>query len=267
MPVALAPLMVVTDLDGTLLDASGTRVSTRNAAALRRATAAGARVVVATGRPIWWLGPVVEAGLTGVAVCMNGAVTYDIGAGEITAASPIAPDVMRTFIDKVSAAGVGFGIAVERIGVGTGQAWAEPDYRHPWGDGLFTLADRDTLLSEPAAKMLLRGHGESSDLAEVVRAAGVDGVTVTYSSDDGLLEIAATGVNKGAALDRLARQWGIDPADVLAFGDMPNDLEMLAWAGRGVAMDNAHPDVLAVAGERAPHHDEDGVAAVLERWF
>ena len=257
--------MVVTDLDGTLLDASGTRVSVRNAAALRRAAAAGARVVVATGRPIWWLGPVLEAGFTGVAVCMNGAVTYDVGAKEILAVSSMTPDVMRTLIEKVGAAGVAFGIAVERIGVSTGQAWAEPDYRHPWGDGLFTLADRDTLLSEPAAKMLLRGHGDSGELAEAVRATGVDGVT--YSSDDGLLEIAAAGVNKGAALARLARRWDIEPADVLAFGDMPNDLEMLIWAGRSVAMDNAHPDVLSVAGERAPHHDDDGVAVVLERWF
>ena len=80
--------MVVTDMDGTLLDEGGTRVSARNMAALRRAEEAGARVVIATGRPIWWLGPVIEAGFTGIAVCMNGAVTYDIAAGEIIAGQP-----------------------------------------------------------------------------------------------------------------------------------------------------------------------------------
>ena len=73
--------MVVTDMDGTLLDESGDRVSQRNIDALRRAQDAGARVVIATGRPIWWLGPVIEAGFTGTAVCMNGAIVYDIAAG------------------------------------------------------------------------------------------------------------------------------------------------------------------------------------------
>ena len=81
--------MVVTDMDGTLLDASGSRVSPRNVRALQRAEDAGARVVIATGRPIWWLTPVLEAGFTGIAVCMNGAVVYDIAAGEIISGSPM----------------------------------------------------------------------------------------------------------------------------------------------------------------------------------
>src|SRR6478735_10408950 len=71
-----APAMVVTDMDGTLLDETGDKVSQRNIDALTRAGEAGARVVIATGRPIWWLGPVIEAGFTGNAVCMNGAVVY-----------------------------------------------------------------------------------------------------------------------------------------------------------------------------------------------
>lgn len=75
-------------MDGTLLDESGL-VSKRNAAALKRAADSGAHVVIATGRPIWWLGPVIEAGFTGTAVCMNGAITYDVGAGEILSSSPL----------------------------------------------------------------------------------------------------------------------------------------------------------------------------------
>src|SRR4051795_4613430 len=90
--ITTAPRLVVSDMDGTLLDLDGMRVSARNARALRRASEAGARVVIATGRPVVWLGPVIEAGFTGTAVCMNGAVTYDIAAGEITAMAPMLPE-------------------------------------------------------------------------------------------------------------------------------------------------------------------------------
>ena len=79
--------------------------------------------------------------------------------------------------------------------------------------------------------------------------------------------MAAAGVNKGSALAELAGRWGIDPSQVVAFGDMPNDLEMLNWAGHGVAMANAHPDLIAIANEVGADHHEDAVAQVLERWF
>ena len=90
---------------------------------------------------------------------------------------------------------------------------------------------------------------------------------ITYSTDDGLIEVAAAGVNKGSALAELAARWDIDRKDVIAFGDMPNDLEMLHWAGFRVGMGNAHPDVAAIASEVGAHHHEDGVAQILERWF
>lgn len=265
--IILPPRLVVTDLDGTLLDASGGRVSGRNADALRRVEEAGARVVIATGRPIWWLSPVIEAGFTGIAVCMNGAVVYDIGAGEVVAASPMAPSAMRSFVAGLEGQTGGFGLAVERLGTSIAECWSEAHYDHPWGIGQFQITDRASLLAEPAAKLLVSGPGDSRSLAVAARAAQVDEVAITYSSDAGLLEVAAAGVSKGAALARLAVAWGIEPAEVVAFGDMPNDLEMLHWAGHGVAMANAHPDLLAIASEVAPHHDEDGVAAVLERWF
>ena len=287
-----APRLVVTDLDGTLLDHTGNRVSARNLAALNRATAAGARVVIATGRPIWWLGPVIAAGFDGIAVCMNGAVVYDVGARRVVAVRPMTARSMQLFIAQLSGLTRQFHLAVERVGTTVAQAWSEPDYVHPWGLGEFRIAGRTQLLAEPAAKMLIRGSAPSGTLAAAATEAGAswpvphrtdpggtatapdpargddpDRVSVTYSSDDGLVEVAAAGVNKGTALDRLAREWNIAAADAIAFGDMPNDLELLGWAGRGVAMGNAHPDVLAVADETAPHHQADGVAAVLERWF
>jgi hydroxymethylpyrimidine pyrophosphatase-like HAD family hydrolase len=73
------------------------------------------------------------------------------------------------------------------------------------------------------------------------------------------------GVTKGTTLAVLAARWGIEQHEVVAFGDMPNDVEMLRWAGRGVAVGDAHPMVLDAADERAPSIADDGVAVVLER--
>ena len=88
---------------------------------------------------------------------------------------------------------------------------------------------------------------------------------LTHSSLDGLVEISATGVSKATTLELLCTERGI-PADcVLAFGDMPNDLPLLAWAGRGIAVANAHPSVLAAVTEHTASNDDDGVALVLEQ--
>jgi Cof subfamily protein (haloacid dehalogenase superfamily) len=261
-----APAMVVSDMDGTLLNAAGA-VSARNAAALLRAAEAGARVVIATGRPVCWLDPVIDAGFTGTAVCMNGAVVYDIAAGQVLSSTVLQPAVMQRFVGDLDLLALDYALAVERVGVTAEDFWAEPQYVHPWDDGEYHVATREELLAGPAAKLLVRYGMESGALLDAARAASRDEVQVTYSSNDGLIEVAAAGVTKGAALAVLAAQWGIDPAHVVAFGDMPNDLEMLQWAGMSVAMANAHPEVAAVAREVGPHHDEDGVALVLERWF
>jgi Cof subfamily protein (haloacid dehalogenase superfamily) len=258
--------MVVSDMDGTLLGADGL-VSSRNASALVRAAEAGARVVIATGRPVCWLTPVIDAGFTGTAVCMNGAVVYDIAAGTIVSSTVLQPGVMQSFVDDMDVLALEYAVAVERVGAEAEEFWAEPAYVHPWIGGEYRRAPRTDLLAGPAAKLLVRYGRESEALLEAARAVSQERVAVTYSSDDGLIEVAAAGVTKGAALSVLADGWGIDAADVVAFGDMPNDLEMLQWAGMSVAMGNAHPEVAAVAREVGPRHDEDGVALVLERWF
>jgi Cof subfamily protein (haloacid dehalogenase superfamily) len=249
--------MVVSDMDGTLLDGDS-QVSKRNADALRRAQAAGARVVIATGRPVWWLTPVIDAGFDGIAVCMNGAVVYDIAAGKVLSSSLLRPRPMRESR---------FAIAVERVGTQLSACWAEPSYVHPWEDGIFQRGDRAQLMSEPVAKLLVRSGHDSAELAHHARHAAGARVAVTFSSDDGLIEVAAPGVNKGSTLQRLAASWGIGAEEVIAFGDMPNDLEMLTWAGHGVAMGNGHTEVHAVANEVVGHHHDDAVAEVLERWF
>ena len=134
--------------------------------------AAGARVVIATGRPIWWLGPVIEAGFTGTAVCMNGAVVYDVAAGEIIASSPMTSLTMRNFVGALDEQTDEFALAAERLGVTIQACIAEEHYEHPWAFGYFQRADRATVLGEPAAKLLVRGTGDSRSLALAARSAG-----------------------------------------------------------------------------------------------
>lgn len=261
-----APAMVVSDLDGTLLGADGA-VSPRNAAALKRAEEAGAHVVIATGRPVYNLYPVLDIGFTGMAVCMNGAVTFDIAAGQVRSATLLDPTVMQEFAADLAALDFPFGLAVERAVDTHRDFWAEQRYLHPWEDVTVQWAERAELLAGPAVKMYIRYGEKSNELLHTIRDVAAGRVAATDSSGDGLVEVAAAGVSKGSALDRLATGWGLNPADAIAFGDMPNDLEMLQWAGRSVAMANGHPDVQAVATEIAGHHADDGVGRVLERWF
>jgi len=79
--------------------------------------------------------------------------------------------------------------------------------------------------------------------------------------------VAPAGVTKATGLAEVAALYGVTAERTVAFGDMPNDLAMLRWAGHGVAMGNAHPEVAAAADEITAAHGDEGVALVLERWF
>ncbi|MGH3496499.1 MAG: HAD family hydrolase [Nocardioidaceae bacterium] len=104
-----------------------------------------------------------------------------------------------------------------------------------------------------------------SEFHRRVAAVVGDRAVPAYSGASGLAEISAAGVTKAAALASWCTDLGIDQGEVWAFGDMPNDLPMLAWAGRSYAVANAHPDVLAMADRRCGSNDDDGVAEVLEQ--
>jgi hydroxymethylpyrimidine pyrophosphatase-like HAD family hydrolase len=91
-------------------------------------------------------------------------------------------------------------------------------------------------------------------------------VEAVHSDPEGhLLEMSAPGVTKATALAWLAERLGVPRAEVVAFGDMPNDVPMLLWAGAGYAMSGGHDEALAAAPHVAPPLNEDGVAQVLEQ--
>lgn len=259
----MASWLVASDLDGTLLRSDGT-VSDRTRAALAAAEDAGALVVVVTGRPPRWMGPVAEAvGGTGLAICANGAVVWDLERGDIVRENPIDPTTAADLVRRLREALPDLVFAVER-GVDFAR---EPAYRTRAAvpDDVL-VAHADELVAAPMAKLLARHDAMGPDeLLAAAREVVGDLATLTHASTSGLLEISAAGVSKAVALEELAAEHGLGAADAVAFGDMPNDLSMLTWAGHGVAVANAHRHVLAAADEVTASNDEDGVALVVER--
>ncbi|GHH38362.1 HAD family hydrolase [Streptomyces candidus] len=267
---AVAPRLIATDLDGTLLRDDKT-VSERTVAALASAEAAGIEVFFVTGRPARWM-DVVSAHVHGhgLAICANGAAVVDLHAGgELIEVRPLERADALSTVAALRAVAPGTSFAVELT---TGIHY-EPAYPPFQFDAAASIATAEELLHEEspgsgAAVIKLLAHHPSltpDDFLDLARATVADFGSVTRSSPTALLEISGLGVSKASTLARCCAERGISPEEVVAFGDMPNDIEMLAWAGRSYAMGNAHPAVLAAASGRTAPNNEDGVAVVIER--
>lgn len=267
------PALIACDVDGTLFDDDET-ITPRTRAAVRAAVEAGAEFVVATGRPPRWIRPIVEElGFAPMAVCANGAVIYDPATDRVVSARTLPVDTLAELAELAARVIPGAGLAVERIGrsahgTATPQFVSSPGYEHAWLNPDNTEVSIEDLLSAPAIKLLIRKTGaRSADMAaELVKHVGVEG-DITYSTNNGLVEIVPLGISKATGIEEIVYPLEIVSGEVVAFGDMPNDLPMLRWAGHGVAMGNAHPEVLAAADEVTARNSDDGVGRVLERWW
>ena len=267
------PALIATDVDGTLLD-DDEKVTARTRAAVHAAVDSGVEFVLATGRPPRWVQPVVDAlGLAPMAVCANGAVIYDPSTDRIISARTLSADVLTELAEIATRAIPGAGLAVERVGdsahdAATPQFVSSPGYEHAWLNPDNTEVSIEDLLSAPAVKLLIRKAGAaSSDMAaELAKHVGVEG-DITYSTNNGLVEVVPLAISKATGVAEVARPLGITAEDVVSFGDMPNDVPMLLWAGHGVAMGNAHPEAVAAANEVTAPNNDDGLARVLERWW
>jgi len=260
------PLLVATDLDGTVIRSDGT-ISDRTVAAFARVEAAGARFVLVTGRPPRVMREIAAMfGHEGTAICANGALAYDMRTEQITSRHLIPAPVVAAAVAALRVAVPGIGIAVEY-----------PDGRA--ADELFQAINWDlnqtmprpgdpALFSRPASKLLGRHMGYNCDDLLALALPAIGGlVSVTHSNGKGLIEASALGVSKASVVAELAADLGIGPESVLAFGDMPNDLPLLTWAGTSCAVANAHPEVLAAATHVIASNDDDGVAAYLEQLY
>lgn len=258
--------LVATDLDGTLLRSDLT-VSARTRRALDLVAASGAHHLVVTGRPAVACKDLLEKlGYRGLAVCGQGAQLYDAGTDRLLSSLSLDRDLARSVVDRVEAelGRVELGVVTSppesrfKVTPGFGER-----VRHGWD----VTTDRDLLWVSPIDKLILHHPDVDEDrLAAVTRRLTGGEVTVVHSVK-GMVEVLPEGTDKGSGVARAAELLGFTGADAVAFGDMPNDLPLLAWAAHGVAVAGAHHELRAMADEIAPGNDEDGVASVLERLF
>ena len=259
------PELIVSDLDGTLLRRDET-VSPATLAELDRWRADGVPVVLATGRPPRWMHEIREVLRSGTAVCCNGAVTLDLARFEVVDEDLLAPGTLRIVSAELRRRQPDTWFAVEY----GDQFRHEPTYKPRWDVDAPGVAEAtlEEMVVAPVAKLLARHERlDPDEFVAVVDDVIGDRATVTHSSSDALAEISAPGVTKASGLAKVAARHGIEPGDVVVFGDMPNDIAAFEWVraggGRAVAMAHAHPDLLAVATDVTGTNDEDGVAAFL----
>ncbi|MEZ3181155.1 HAD family hydrolase [Streptomyces pimonensis] len=270
---ATRPRLIATDLDGTLLR-DDKSVSPRTVAALAAAEEAGIEVFFVTGRPARWMDVVSDhVHGHGLAICGNGAAVVDLhggpGAHRFVKVRELPRENALDAVRLLREAAPGTVYAVEQT-FGFNQEPAYPKLHMEVPD---TLAPAEDLLApdsptagEPVLKILAH-HPELDPDAflTLARLAVGDRANVTRSSPSSLLEISGPEVSKASTLALCCAERGVSHEEVVAFGDMPNDVEMLTWAGRSYAMGNAHPDVIAAASGRTVANNDDGVAVVIER--
>ena len=259
--------LVATDLDGTLLHSDGT-VTDRTRRVLAALEERGVTVVFVTGRPIRWMESLWHhVGDHGLAVCSNGGIVYDVPGRRVAQARTIPREVGLEVADLLRTAVPGTTFAVEKA-MGFAR---EPEF-HSQADVvpgfLPEIGPLTDVFDDAVVKMLAR-HEElpPEEYWANVEAVVGHAVTTTWSSVGALVEMSAAGVTKASTLELLCAELGVGREEVVAFGDMPNDVAMLEWAGTAYAMGNAHPLAKAAADHEAPRNDEDGVAQVLEALF
>jgi HAD superfamily hydrolase (TIGR01484 family) len=260
--VTFRPQLVALDVDGTLVDATN-RFTPAVGAAVQAMAEFGIPVVIATGRAVPGTTEVCERLELpdGLAVCSNGAVLIGYRPVEIVHAVTFdASEAVRRVLDHVPNAFV----AVEEIGVG---------YRvnrpFPSGEiaGTITIEDVDSLINEPVTRVIIRAtETDPHEFLALVEGLGLSD-TNYYIGYTAWLDLAPLGVSKASGLAHVCARLGVDPAGVLAIGDGFNDVEMLEWAGRGVAMGQAPDRVKDAADAVTGTWADDGVAQELRQYL
>ena len=272
--MTFTPKLVALDIDGTLfanVPATGAVEETIRPAvraAVDRVVDAGAHVVLATGRSTFGITRVLDMlglprgeGQQVLTVASNGSVTFSYPPVEVLSTVTFdASQIVRLLLEHVPNAMV----AVEEVGVG---------YRinKPFPEGEITgemmLQSIDELVAEPVTRVIIRDpHSSEEQFVALAEKLGLHG-TNYFIGWTAWLDIAPEGVSKASGLESVCARLGVDREDVLAIGDGRNDLEMLQWAGRGVAMGQAPDVVKAAADDVTDPVDQDGAATELSRWF
>lgn len=256
------PQVIATDLDGTLLRSDGT-VSDYTKEILHRAVKQDLTVILVTARPPRWMHSLADiVGPGGIVLAGNGAFTYDVAAREIVSHRLFDVGLLAELLHDLRRELPDVTLATEGLqGLGREANFVRDADDHDWLVGTVSQ-----IAAEPAGKILVRHpHWHTEELTTHV-ARVIDGrAEVSHSGAVELTEIAPPGVTKALALSTWCAEQDprVEAEQVWAFGDMPNDLPMLAWAGTAHAVANAHPEVIDIAHRVVPANDEDGVARTI----
>ena len=272
------PTLVALDIDGTLLipdfekGFSAEQVTEPVSEAVLAAVQAGAHVVLCSGRaPLSMAGLSDRLGLTRRVeerdgdrlwvVASNGSVVFRHAPIEVVHEVTFdASDAVRAVLEEVPSAAV----AVEEHGIGY-----RVNREFPPGelDGEMILTDIGHMIADPVSRVIIRDPDSTSeDFQHLAHKLGLQG-TNYFIGWTAWLDLAPEGVTKASGLELVCDKLGVAAADVLAIGDGRNDIELLRWAGRGVAMGQAPDSVKAAADGVTAPVTEDGAALELRRWF
>jgi len=278
------PRLVAIDMDGTLLPTNSQTISERNARALRSAQGAGITVAIATGRRPAYTAPLLQnLGLRADTplIASNGAVLSTLG-GEVIDRCHLSARVARGICGVLRPFGMvvftfdrpGRGeLVLEDLEAAHGRIaiWVESNR-----NSIEVIKPLELALVDGEDPIQGMGAGSISRMRDAEKAlkasewgAECESVRTEYPARDlSLLDLLPPGVSKGWALERLAARLGMDRKETMAIGDNWNDATMLEWAGQGIVMANAAPELRALAKTRgwkqAPSNDDDGVAVILE---
>ncbi len=256
------PRLVALDVDGTLVDWDNLMTPAVREA-VHAVVNAGIPVVVSTGRAVPGVMDAVDNLRldNGIAVASNGAVIIAYRPVEVLHTVTFdASETVKLLLEHVPDAAV----AVEEIGSGY-----RINRQFPEGEltGALELQSIDELVAEPVTRVIIRSPDQSAEeFVELAERLGLHG-TNYYVGYTAWLDLAPEGVSKASGLEQVADRLGIDQADVLAIGDGRNDVEMLSWAGRGVAMGESPLQVQECADDVTETVENDGVVVELRRWF
>ena len=230
--------------------------------------ATGTHFIVVTGRMFRAVRPYLEAGgLDDPVVCYQGAVVADPVSGEFLRHVPVPLAAAREAIEAVTRAGFHLNVYVDdllHVAEVTPEARAYADFQHL---EIHEVGDLLAWLDKEPTKLVAVGDPGALDELEAQLKPRFAGRLFISKSLPYFLEFAHPDVSKGSGLEFVAERLGFRAEETVACGDGENDRELLDWAGFGVAVANAHPDVLARADLVVPSVEDEGIAALLEAYL
>ena len=260
--------LVVFDLDGTLLDYRH-QLHDKTIEAVKKLRKTGVRTMVATGRMYCSAKPHTDKlEIKDPIITYNGALVVDPKTQEEIFHDPIPFKVAKKITKMVSENGYHLQLYIDdKLYVAEENKYTDT-YKRISGIDSHAVGRLDEFLDAEPTKMLIIEEDEDKqvEIKNFLRKNFGDQVELS-SSYSSFVEITKKGMSKAVPIEKLAKEFGFKQEEIMAFGDGLNDLKMIEWAGKGIAMQNAHPELQEHADDTAPDHDHLGIARYLKHYF